>query len=204
MENEFLPRIAHHLIMHAGFLTDLGLYHGKMGIVMFFAHYARYTGNQIYGEFAGELLDEIFNEIHDEVPIDFESGLCGIGWGIEYLLENRFIEGDSDEILWEIDRKVMERDVRRVTDLSQKTGLKGILLYVDKRMHSSFSQNQRLSFDKFYLSNVQSVIEHVDYKEENPLLSIIQVNHLYDTDFLKSGLGIENGCAGIGLKKILQ
>ncbi|MDR2773648.1 MAG: hypothetical protein LBC19_02690 [Tannerella sp.] len=43
-EKEILPRIANHLMINASFLSDLGLYHGKMGIVLFFAHYSRYTG----------------------------------------------------------------------------------------------------------------------------------------------------------------
>ena len=97
--NDLLPRIARHLIMHASYTPDMGLYHGKMGIVLFFAHYARYMGNSLYNEFAGELLDEVYQGIHTELPVNFESGLCGVGWGIEYLLQYGFMEGDSDEIL---------------------------------------------------------------------------------------------------------
>jgi hypothetical protein len=33
-EKEILTRIANHLIINASFLSDLGLYHGKMGIVL--------------------------------------------------------------------------------------------------------------------------------------------------------------------------
>jgi hypothetical protein len=69
--DELVLRIARHLIMHASFLTDLGLYHGKMGIVLFFAHYARYTGESLYDEFAGKLMDEIQEEIHADIPINF-------------------------------------------------------------------------------------------------------------------------------------
>ena len=32
-----LQQIANHLIVNSSFLDDLGLYHGKMGLVLFFA-----------------------------------------------------------------------------------------------------------------------------------------------------------------------
>ena len=131
VENKLLlERIARHLIMHASYASDLGLYHGKTGIVLFFAHYARYTGNRLHDEFTGELLDKVYEEIHTNLPVNFESGLCGIGWGIAYLLQNGFMDGDSDEILSEIDDRVMERDLRRITDRSVRTGLEGISLYM--------------------------------------------------------------------------
>ena len=63
-DSELLKRIANHLIINSSFLDNLGLFHGKMGIVIFFYHYSRYTHNPLYEEFAGELLDEIFEEIH--------------------------------------------------------------------------------------------------------------------------------------------
>ncbi len=125
--NELLQRITNHLIINSSFLNNLGLFHDKMGIVIFFYHYARYINNPIYDEFAGELLDEIFEEIHDKLPIDFENGYLGIGWGIEYLAEQKFISGDTNDILRDIDKKVMERDVRRISDVFLNTGLEGVI-----------------------------------------------------------------------------
>lgn len=126
-----LRRIANHLILHSIDIEDIGLFHGKMGVVLFFAHYARYTDSAIYDDFAGELLEEICENIPETLPINLETGLCGIGWGIEYLIQNGFMEGDSNEILTEIDKKVMERDLRRIKDLSLETGLMGISSYIN-------------------------------------------------------------------------
>jgi hypothetical protein len=80
-EHSLLLRIARHLMLHASFIPENGLYHGKMGIVLFFAHYGRYSENSPYGDFAGELLEDICEDIHVNTPADFENGLCGIGWG---------------------------------------------------------------------------------------------------------------------------
>ncbi len=45
-----LERIANHSTINSSFLDNLGLFHGKMGIVIFFYHYSRYTNNPIYDE----------------------------------------------------------------------------------------------------------------------------------------------------------
>lgn len=51
-----LQRIVNHLIINNSFSDNLGLFQGKMGIVIFF-YYSRYANNLLYEEFAGELLE---------------------------------------------------------------------------------------------------------------------------------------------------
>ena len=94
-----------YLTINCSFLGDLSLFHGRMGIILFFAHYARATQSKHYEDFAGYLLDfahyaratqskhyedfagylldELYEEIHEDLPVNLENGLCGIGWGIE-------------------------------------------------------------------------------------------------------------------------
>ena len=105
--NERLQRIANALLLNASFIPNLGLLNGKMGIVIFFFHYARYTGKEVYSNYAGELIDEIYEEIHADSPIDFADGIAGIGWGLEYLIKNGFVEAELNETLAEIDAKII-------------------------------------------------------------------------------------------------
>jgi hypothetical protein len=76
-----LQRIANVLLLNASFTENLGLLNGKTGIAIFFYQYARYTGNKVYGDYAGELIDEIYGEINNGTPIGFANGLMGIGGG---------------------------------------------------------------------------------------------------------------------------
>jgi hypothetical protein len=200
IKNNLLPRIVRHLMLNASFSSDTGLYHGKMGIALFFAHYGRYAGNTLYNDFAGELLDEIYEDIHTGTPVDFENGLCGIGWGIEYLLQNGFMEGDSDDVLSEIDRKIMERDIRRITDLSFRTGLGGISCYIRKRINSPCRNQDARPFDEMYLSDWEAAAKSVEIPDEKQiLLSITEV--LPEGDNIPEWeLGLDNGCAGYGLR----
>ncbi|MDR0602926.1 MAG: glycosyltransferase [Bacteroidales bacterium] len=139
--NELLQRIARYLMLHGSFIDNTGLLSGKTGIAIFFYHYSRYTGEKIYDDFAGELIDEIYSEIHVNTPCDFKDGLCGIGWGMEYLIRNNFVIADSDEAPEDLDKRIMERDVRRITDYSLETGLKGIACYVIGRRKNRDNEN---------------------------------------------------------------
>ena len=81
-------------MLHGSFTKDIGLLDGKMGIVIFFFNYSRFTNNTLYSDFAYDLIDEIYNDLSSDYSINFDDGLCGIGWGIEYLIANQFVNTD--------------------------------------------------------------------------------------------------------------
>ncbi len=103
-----LQRIANVLQLNASFTDNLGLLNGKMGVAIFFYQYFRLTGNKIFEDYAGELIDEIYEEISPVTSISFEDGLTGIGWGIEYLVKNDFLQADTDEALSDIDNAIYQ------------------------------------------------------------------------------------------------
>lgn len=222
-----LRRISDHLMLHASFSKEPGLFHGKMGIVLFFVHYAQYTGSTNHELFAELLLEEIYRDITFQTPLNFESGLCGIGWGIEYLVQNHFMKGDTDEILEDIDRKVMEYAPLRILKHNVKTGVGGILNYVYMRLLSSRKKNKNNTFDSLFLEElylvankylenneaghlseicrkfVSFITQKEDCPETVPLNSVIPLNNIVN-EIESTALGLENGCAGYGLKKLLE
>jgi hypothetical protein len=196
-----LNRIKRHLIINTSFLSDLGLFHGKMGIALFFAHYYKYTNNNLYNNFIYELMEEVYTEINNELPIGLESGLSGIGWGLAYLLQNKFVEGNPDEILYEIDKKIMEKDVRRMTDKSLRTGLNGIFCYVYKRLYM-LSGSSNIPFDATYLDDLEFATNDFILPNDQEILDYI-ISIPTGKDILSWKLGLENGCAGYALKTII-
>lgn len=96
------------LIVNVSFTQNLGLLHGKMGIAIIFFKLSRKYNNQHYRKYAGELIDEIYEEISPETPVDFENGLAGIGWGIEYLIQNKFLESQTENVLEECDNLIID------------------------------------------------------------------------------------------------
>ncbi len=151
-----LKEIADHHLLRGLFCQEQGLWKGKMGMSVFFYLLSRLTANRWYEAFAGELLDDVCNGLSQYCSVTFDEGLCGIGWAIEFLKKEGFVEGDTDEILEEVDKKVMERDVRRITDLSLETGLAGIAAYVRSRLDSERVSGCSQPFDTAYLEDLDS------------------------------------------------
>lgn len=143
-DKEWLEHVARNCMLHGSFHPDIGLFNGRMGMVLFYFHYAHYTGNSLYEDFAMELLESIYEEISVETPIGLARGLCGIGWGILHLHNHHFIEGFIDETLVDVDRKISEYHLLRMNDLSLESGFEGIALYLSSRLVDS------TNFDKDY------------------------------------------------------
>jgi hypothetical protein len=115
-----------------------GLLHGDTGIVLFLYHLSRATKNAETEEMADNLLDKIFAGISTTAPADFENGLAGIGWGIEYLVQHGFAEGNTDDILEEVDTRIF----KTICDDNQPTleltnGLTGYLVYLNARLKNT-------------------------------------------------------------------
>ena len=226
---DILERIARTLLLHGSFTKDLGLLTGKMGISIFSFLYSRYSRKSIYENFAGDLIDEIYEDIHIGYSKNFDKGLAGIAWGIEFLIQNRFVNANADDILKDIDSQLIERDVRKITDDSLNSGLKGIAHYIISRCGNKTTENPILKTE-YIVDLVQSMQNicppddtesHIltdiltdivsgkrQYFCSDRLLKQITLSTDWNTqrlflDYHPLGI-IHNGYTGIGLKILLN
>lgn len=133
--NLLLKKIANTLYINSQHLEGDGLLKGKMGITLFFHHYARYTGNSVYTDCADEFLDYILGRMAKDTVLDFANGLSGIAWGIDYLIKNRFVEAD-DNFLNDVDRiieNIIPSDFLKETDYSLPLFSKGLYFIQRKK-----------------------------------------------------------------------
>ncbi|MCP5107269.1 MAG: lanthionine synthetase C family protein [bacterium] len=97
--------------------SNIGVMGGKAGIALFFFYYANLTMEEKYVDFAHELITDIFDEINKEFSLHtFAGGLAGVGWMMEHLVKNEFVEADTDEILESLDpflHKAMIYDIEK-------------------------------------------------------------------------------------------
>lgn len=129
--------IAEILKHNLSIVKNQSLLYGNTGLCIFFYHLSRYTKNSEYEIIASSLLDEVIENINDSIPLDFENGLAGIGWGIEYLLQNKFVEGEADEILEEIDNRIFVfLSEKSPANFELTTGLTGYLFYYINRLNN--------------------------------------------------------------------
>ena len=82
MIEQDLRQIAEMLVLN-GTLTECpGLVHGKMGIAVFFFHYSRHSCNELFDDYAMDLIGEMLDQIHVNSQAAYEKGIAGIGTGI--------------------------------------------------------------------------------------------------------------------------
>ncbi len=156
-----LRQIARHIALHSCSTADIGLFYGRMGHLLFLYHYAKYAGDVVSEELAGYLLDDLCKNLNTSLPVNMESGYCGIAWGIAYLMRHGFVEGDPDEVLEDLDKKIMERDPKRISDWTFDRGLAGILFYVSTRLMFAEENNRKSYFDPEYLTGLADKVREV-------------------------------------------
>lgn len=161
---------------------SLGM-HGKMGKAVSLFELYEETKEETWKERGEALLDEIMDECSEHTPIGYGTGLCGIGFGIESLLQKGYVEGDADEILSEIDHNVAVA-IHTVIDMDTdiRNGWLGIAIYLHKRLSyrkSVSSLNvQELTENTNYLyqkitRRIPCVSSHEELEECNQILSLI-------------------------------
>ena len=198
-------KIIHHLILQYPFIEDIGLFYGKMGVAIFFYEYSAYVRNKIYSDIGYELLSDIWNNLSIRHPFYFDSGLCGIGWGIEYLIQNKFIVGDSNDICEEIDRQIMQINLHRLDDKSIDTGLDGILYYVSSRLRGNKCQKTEISFDSDFIEMCfgKMTLVEIGIKYPVDLYQFINNNISVKEDCVQDyKLGLKDGVSGFLLNDI--
>lgn len=204
-------KIIHRLIFESSFVEELGLFYGKMGIALCFFEYGRYTQCDVFTDIGEELLDNICNEIHVGMPFFFDSGLSGIGWGIEYLLQNHFIEGNSNEICKEIDEKIQQINLVQINDKTLETGKEGLYFYISARIKGAYIQNNPLPFDLDFINDLNCTniffannIKEVYDKYPISLKLLLNKTSVNEDTYSLSPLGMVDGLAGYILTQVKQ
>lgn len=195
--------IIHHLILKSPFLKDLGLITGKMGIALMFHIYGNRKQSHIYSDFANELLIDIWNEIDSHIKLNFANGLCGIGWGIEFLVQNNYIEGNTNEICEDIDQIIQNESLTCFSGNVTEFNLIDILLYVKARESGNFQLNKQSPFKHIFLEELKYKCNSSNIKFNltdvlsiNTLMRFIpKQNGIHFNTFYNSPLGI-NGLSG--------
>lgn len=76
---------------------------GDMGVCIFFYVIGNENSNPQYIKIGDNILKKVLKEIHENKKIDIETGITGIGLGISYLIKKKYVEGNINEILKDID-----------------------------------------------------------------------------------------------------
>lgn len=120
----------------------VGLFHGQMGVSIYFYHLSRMEKDDSYKIIAEQLLDDVLNRLSSESSLSVENGLAGIGLGITHLIKFDFVEGDINELLEDIDNFIFKQIVFSPANYSvSKIELLHLLFYFYVRLKDQTSED---------------------------------------------------------------
>lgn len=144
--------------------SAVGLFSGQMGVILVSSQCAKQWDMPILDQSADFLFDHISNCIGRINDIGFGSGLSGICWGVEYLVQHCIMPGPANDICEDVDKRIMATDIRRTDDFSLQSGALGLWHYVQARIQGNLSAGLPLPFDSIYLEDWRNLIKHNEDK----------------------------------------
>lgn len=194
-----IDRIVDYLLLNSSYMKDVGLFHGKMGVVVALYMYAEACDDDVMRDYAWELFLQVYDGVCADMPIGMEYGLAGLGYGTTLLCKRGLIECDLNDILEDIDHKIMERDPRRLVDMSVRTGVGGLLLYLGLRQ----SVELVTTFDDIYLTELQDIaMKNNLYCRSLDILDFLNEPSFPKAEYIGKPLGIDGGSSYYILKRI--
>lgn len=166
-----LQIISNVLLINTQWNNKIGLTKGKMGIAIFFYLYSRYSANLFDKRFADSIIDSIIDSINEKTNPNSMDGLPGIGWGINYLIKQKYLEKNSIEILTDID-DIIFSEKQKLLSMSDEFFAKG--LYITTRINSGCIKTK---FDS-YIKEVITELCNDNYLIYNNIYSLSNVNSL--------------------------
>ncbi len=141
---------------------NISLFSGSAGVALFLNFYSKFTNNEEFTVNSISIISDIFDQInHGNLYSTFAGGTAGVGWLIEFLSQNDFIEVDANEIIGELDDYLYSTMVKEMgqNNFDYLHAAGGIALYFLKR--------KSLSKSEYYINNFIDLLEKSSLRENN-------------------------------------
>jgi len=180
-----LNNVVDTLLLGGSLVECNGLLHGKTGIAVFFFHHAKHTGNELFEEYAVELIESVLNNLSLKTPISYRRGLAGIGSGFEYLSRQGFLEFDCNDVLEDFDKVIFDATINGAeNDTSLYDGLSGLGRYYLFRIANMTTNNEKIKVIYSMTMCLVDLIGDLVSKQENETSVVDALHFLWKVDQL--------------------
>lgn len=115
-------------------VTTLDVKSGSMGICLYLYWCGIKNNDFSYIEQSDKLLDKIISGMSAQQTLDIPTGLSGIGLAFDYLISKKYVEGDINEILSEVDDIIFKSlNYPKYYDVISASSLVDILIFLVHR-----------------------------------------------------------------------
>lgn len=121
-----IRKLVDYLLLNVSSINSSGLYNGKSGVALALFEAARFLQDDDIENKAFELFQECL--VRPTKNYSFENGLSGIGYTLIYLITNKFIDADFNEIFNEQSEKIIS-DMENIDKYPDKLLLSLKIIY---------------------------------------------------------------------------
>ncbi|MBO4840996.1 MAG: hypothetical protein J5524_09180 [Bacteroidaceae bacterium] len=191
-------KLVNYLAFKVAMLPNSGLFHGRMGVILALYCYGVVHDNRILCDYVSNILQDANNDYFDG-DTSIENGLAGLGLGFTLLYKAGMYQDDLNDLLSDIDKRIMSVDPRRIDDYSFRKGAPGIYYYIKTRQNVG---QECISIHKDYIEELEANIQAHFYGENKmeSLMGSLKQPTWKTEDYLEKDCGIDNGCAYFLLK----
>lgn len=191
--NELIRKIANTIVAGLDNTTEIGLFRGRMGLAVFLYDYARYSGSSVYERMADELIDKIYGQLKPGISFSIIDGSAGIGVGLSYLLQNHFIEGDPDNILRDLDKKLIDNSEDVLfKEITSATPVFSSGIYLLSRLPLCSAGQKEKWVTNIINTGISFMWKIIIRRKFEPKLSLLNSMFLVYNQLLKEGIDEEN------------
>jgi len=179
MDNrEYIFESIKHRIEKNSLSANYGLYDGLMGEVLFSLLSTKLYDEKDFYSLGFSGLENIQKNIHKIKFLNRSNGLAGIGWAIEWLGQNNFIEANTNEILEDVD-SILYKFISFSSDekISFEDGIIDKIIYFLQRFN-----NKSISRYKKYIHRecITYLSDDLSNKFENIKIKILEQISKFD------------------------
>jgi len=89
--------------------AELNIENGKMGVCLYFFMLAGSLKNEQYQQWAEKILDDIYEQLKKDLYVKSIPNLVQVGIGIDFLLNQKYVEGNINQVLEEMDVALFQK-----------------------------------------------------------------------------------------------
>jgi len=151
---------------------DYSLMYGKTGIALFLFYYWRWKNQKLFHEKAKGLINSVFSELNKKIylykknryepDLSFDSGLGGIGWGLNHLIKMGFIDCDLQETMCLVDAAIYRK---MITGIHSDNGSS----FKDALLISLYASDREDRLSKEYLRRFIHEFTELTTQENNEI-----------------------------------
>ncbi len=146
-------------------VTTLDVKSGSMGICLYLYWCGRQNNDLSYIEKGSMLLDKIISGMSAQQTLDIPTGLSGIGLAFDYLISEKYVKGNINEILSEVDDIIFKSlSYPKYYDVISASSLVDILIFLVNRYgkQRDNSESKRL-YKELIISSLNLLMEKINH-----------------------------------------